>query len=193
MFDRSSKRVEPNIHSWAENPSPFAISTHVVTRTIPYSRRGVGRPWDGANKFSEPISLTLTPLSLSEESWITTRGTWCCAGMANVLWSFALRGMAVCLVYPSRHILRFASSGDHQRRRTARVLRAATHNCVSTRSVCGQLDNVMNVDIFPNADITYDPPPSVSVLLSLFYHHALSSLRDDVRQYRISFTPQWGW
>lgn len=65
-------------------------------------------------------------------------------------------------VYPPRRILRFASSGDRQRRRTARVLRAATHNCVSTRSVCDQLDNVMNVDIFPNADITYDPPPSAS-------------------------------
>lgn len=60
----------------------------------------------------------------------------------------------VCSEYPAWRVLRFASNDE---RRTTRVRRAATHNCVSTRNVCGQLDNVMNVDIFPNADITYDP------------------------------------
>lgn len=34
--------------------------------------------------------------------------------------------------------------------------------------------------------------PQSPVLLSLFYHHALSSPRDDVRQYRISFTSSVG-
>lgn len=64
---------------------------------------------------------------------------------------------------PDRCILRQCVLHLERRRdreETARTRRATTHNCVSTRSVCGQLDNVMNVDIFPNADITYDPSPS---------------------------------
>lgn len=65
LRSESYPRPAEGSHSLSpENPSPFAISTHAVTRTIPYSRRGVGRPWDGANKFSEPISLTLTLPSL---------------------------------------------------------------------------------------------------------------------------------
>lgn len=108
--------------------------------------------------------------------------------MANVRWSLGLvrDGGLLCLVYSARRVLRSASNDE---RRTTRVRRAATHNCVSTRNVCGQLDNVMNVDIFPNADITYDPPsrpPRVATPTFPFYHHALSSLRDDVRRYQVS-------
>jgi len=81
-------------------------------------------------------------------------------GMANVrMISRSRKGWwlaRVCSVYPAWRVLRSAFNGE---RRTTRVRRAATHNCVSTRNVCGQLDNVMNVDIFPNADITYDPSP----------------------------------
>jgi len=56
---------------------------------------------------------------------------------------------------------------------------------VYQHAVCAaKLDNVMNVDIFPNADITYDSLLSAFMLLSLFYH-VLSSLCDDVRQYQI--------
>lgn len=108
-------------------------------------------------------SLTLSlSIFLSEESWITTRGTWCCCTVLRTSDGLSrLEGMAWLL---ARYILLGTSFVRFQRRRTknGRARRAATHNCVSTRSVCGQLDNVMNVDIFPNADITYDPPPSVS-------------------------------
>lgn len=194
-------RNEPEAHIDTLN-SPLAISTHPVTHVIPYSRRGVGHPWDGANKFSEAISLTLavslllSPLFSVTFLFLSQRSHGSPGTRDSSVWQTS-SGLSprkgwrlIGLVCPQvLAFFRFASNGRpsvETPKNAGERGCAATHNCVSTRSVCGRLDNVMNVDIFPNADITYDPPPSASTALPLFYHHALSSLRDDVRRYRVS-------
>lgn len=170
-ISKSEHRAEPEAHRRAQySSSARNFNTFPVTRVIPYSRRAVGHPWDGANNFSEPISLTLVlsfphtlPLSLSfllkgvmdheahvVDTVVVARQT--SSGLTRKGWRHTgLPCPRVLALLPLGFWRCRASTPKNERRRR----RAATHNCVSTRSVCGRLDNVMNVDIFPNADITY--------------------------------------
>jgi len=172
-FNTSRERARDSVFP-SRNPSPAGRGEQVLRTYFPSS-------------LPPPLAPSFSlSLSLLEESWIIKR-TWRC-GKRPVASRLARDGgsLARCtleLPRPSASLL----AAERRHRRTARRRRhAATHNCVSTRSVCGRLDNVMNVDIFPNADITYGPPLSASTALPLFYHHALSSLRDDVRRYQVS-------
>lgn len=89
------------------------------------------------------------------------RGVYC---MENVCFESEASIAAVRSPYPLRRVLwNSLPMAEYVEREGERIPRAATHNCVSTRSVCGQLDNVMNVDMFPNADITYDPAATVDL------------------------------